>query len=207
MKAAPWQVFRRFAASTSLQSHALPIEFPPAAAHSCRTLNLEGCAGTVHNSFHTSVSSFHQSPQLPEQPHPPAYSPAGRVTGPYTVPRQPVFAVVELGPTQYKVSPDDLVYTEKLKGVDVNEKVSLNRVLLLGNQTQTIIGRPFVPQASVVACIEEQFQDAKVLIFKKRRRKNSRRLNGHRQELTCIRILEIYGVDADESSLDHAAAV
>lgn len=103
---------------------------------------------------YSSAASSEQVPHLLQQPQTPAYSPAGRVIGPYTVARQPAFAVVELGPTQYKVSPDDLVYTEKLKGVDVNEKVSLNRVLLLGNQTQTIIGRPFVPEASVVACVE-----------------------------------------------------
>lgn len=51
-----------------------------------------------------------------------------RVTGPYKVERKPVFAVVELAGTQYKVTPDDLVITEKLSGVDVNDKIRLNKV-------------------------------------------------------------------------------
>ena len=75
--------------------------------------------------------------------------------------------------------------SEKLRDVDVNDRVKLGRVLMLGSRHETIIGRPLVPNASVTAVIEEQFQDAKVLIFKKRRRKNSRRLKGHRQ-VTCV---------------------
>ena len=80
-----------------------------------------------------------------------------------------------------QVSPGDLVVSEKLRDVDVNDRVKLGRVLMLGSRHETIIGRPLVPNASVTAVIEEQFQDAKVLIFHKRRRKNSRRLKGHRQ--------------------------
>ncbi|DBA68210.1 TPA: hypothetical protein ACH3X2_013828 [Trebouxia sp. C0005] len=68
------------------------------------------------------------------------YSLSGRTTGPYVVTPKPVFAVVELGPTQFKVTPDDLVYSEKLKGVDIGDEVSLNRVLLLGNAKTTVIG-------------------------------------------------------------------
>lgn len=67
---------------------------------------------------------------------------------------KPVFAVVEVGPTQFKVCQGDTIVTEKLKGLDVNEKVSLNRVLMLGTLQQTVIGRPFVPQASVTAAVE-----------------------------------------------------
>ena len=124
-----------------------------------------------------------------------------------------MFAVVNVGPTQFKVSPDDLIYAEKLRNVDVNDKVALNHVRLLGSRHESIVGRPFVPQASVTAIVEvsrldkvnalrvvrvlpslysrlstacywlsqEQMRDAKVLIFHKRRRKNSRRTNGHRQ--------------------------
>ncbi len=105
-------------------------------------------------SVSTSARTVHQIPEQPNNPELPAFSAAGRIEGSFSVTRQPVFAVVELGPTQYKVSPDDLVYTEKLRGVDVNDKISLNRVLLLGTQSQTVIGRPFVPEASVLACVE-----------------------------------------------------
>ena len=82
------------------------------------------------------------------------YSCSGAIDGPYVVKRKPVFAVVELGPTQFKVTPDDLVYSEKLKGVDVGDQVSLHRVLLLGNKMTTIIGRPCVPGATVTAVVE-----------------------------------------------------
>ncbi|BDA41760.1 probable 50S ribosomal protein L21 [Coccomyxa sp. Obi] len=113
---------------------------------------------------------------------------------------------MELGPTQFKVSPGDVVVTEKIRGVDVNDKVKLDRVLMLGSRDETIIGRPLVPQATVSAVVEEQFQDAKVLIFKKRRRKNSRSLKGHRQDLTTLRIVEIIGIDEhpdNASAVDH----
>lgn len=82
------------------------------------------------------------------------YTFVARITTSYSVRRKPVFAVVELGPTQFKVTPDDLVYSERLKGVDVGDKVSLNRVLLLGNRDTTVIGRPLVPDASVIAIVE-----------------------------------------------------
>lgn len=62
--------------------------------------------------------------------------------------------MVELGPTQFKVTPDDLVYSEKLKGVDIGDEVSLNRVLLLGNAKTTVIGRPCIPGAKVMAVVE-----------------------------------------------------
>eukprot|EP00887_Chlorella_sp_A99_P002548 scaffold6.g2548.t1 len=118
-----------------------------------------------------------------------------RVAGPYTVAPKAVFAVVELGGTQYKVTPDDVVVTEKLAGLDVNDRVRLGRVVLLGSRAETVVGRPYVLDAHVVAAVEEQFLDGKVLIFHKRRRKNSRRLRGHRQPLTTLRILEVHGIE------------
>lgn len=104
------------------------------------------------------------------------------------------FAIVQVGSHQFKISPGDCIYTEKLKFADVNDKLSLEKVLLLGSNSQTVIGRPFVPKAFVHAAVEEQVLDAKVIIFKKKRRKNYRRTTGHRQELTRLRILEIWGL-------------
>lgn len=98
-----------------------------------------------------------QPPDLPEQ-----YERLGTVEGKYQVKPQAVFAVVEVGGTQYKVTPDDLIYTERLAGVDVNDKVALNHVLLLGSRQQTVVGRPYVVGARVTAVVEEQFLDAKV---------------------------------------------
>lgn len=111
------------------------------------------------------------------------------------------FAVVQVGSHQFKISPGDCIYTEKLKYADVNDKLCLEKVLLLGSRSQTIIGRPVVPKAFVHAVVEEQALDAKVIIFKKKRRKNYRRTNGHRQELTRLRILDIRGLGQARSAI------
>ncbi|KAI3432648.1 hypothetical protein D9Q98_004194 [Chlorella vulgaris] len=124
----------------------------------------------------------------------------------YTVQPKRVFAVVEVGGTQYKVTPNDVIVVEKLADVDVQDKLQLRRVLMLGSQAETIIGRPYVPEAAVIAAVEEQFLDGKVLIFHKRRRKNSRRLRGHRQPLTTLRILDVDGI-AEAANGDALAGV
>mmetsp|Transcript_12717 Transcript_12717/g.30151 ORF Transcript_12717/g.30151 Transcript_12717/m.30151 type:complete len:240 (+) Transcript_12717:63-782(+) len=124
------------------------------------------------------------------------YEIIGRIEGPYEVEVDPKFAIVEVGAHQFKVAPGDLIITEKLRDVDVNDKLKLHSILLLGSTSETIIGRPLVPGASVTAAVEEQFLDAKKLIFKKRRRKDSKRLKGHRQPLTTLRILEVNGFEA-----------
>ncbi|CAN4084067.1 unnamed protein product [Withania somnifera] len=110
-------------------------------------------------------------------------------------PYEPVFAVIQIGSHQFKVSNGDSIFVEKLKFCEVNDKLILNKVLLLGSKTQTIIGRPILPDAAVHAVVEEHALDAKVLIFKKKRRKNYRRTRGHRQELTKLRITDIQGVE------------
>ena len=129
-----------------------------------------------------------------EPQFPPLVTRLSLITEPYHVQPRPVFAVVEIGGTQYKVTPDDVIVTEKIADVDVNDKISLNRILLVGSAEETVVGRPYVPDASVIAAVEEQFLDGKVISFYKRRRKNSRRLRGHRQPLTTLRILDILGI-------------
>ncbi|XP_062096159.1 large ribosomal subunit protein bL21m [Humulus lupulus] len=111
---------------------------------------------------------------------------------------EPVFAVVQIGSHQFKVSNGDCIFTERLKFCDINEKIILNKVLMLGSSSQTVIGRPIVPDANVHAIVEEHALDAKVLIFKKKRRKNYRRTKGHRQELTKLRIVNIQGIEKPE---------
>ena len=87
--------------------------------------------------------------------HPPVYERLpGRVDGRYAVPPKRVFAVVEVGGTQLKVTPNDVVVVEKLGDVDVNDTLRLNRVLLLGSAAETVIGRPYVPGAAVTAAVE-----------------------------------------------------
>ncbi|KAI9198875.1 hypothetical protein LWI28_023586 [Acer negundo] len=111
---------------------------------------------------------------------------------------EPVFAVVQVGSHQFKVSNRDSIYVEKLKFCEVNDKLILNKVLMLGSASQTIVGRPIVPEAAVHAVVEEHALDAKVIIFKKKRRKNYRRTKGHRQELTKLRITDIQGIQKPE---------
>ncbi|XP_013626183.1 PREDICTED: 50S ribosomal protein L21, mitochondrial-like isoform X2 [Brassica oleracea var. oleracea] len=103
--------------------------------------------------------------------------PSERLFKPY----ESVFAVVQIGSHQFKVSNGDSIFTEKLKFCDINDKLVLTKVLLLGSASQTIIGRPILPDATVHAVVEEHALDEKVLIFKKKRRKNYRRTTGHRQ--------------------------
>lgn len=122
---------------------------------------------------------------------------AGGGGSPITIARKQVFAVVQVGSHQFKVTPGDEIYVEKLLYTDVNDEVALERVLLLGSASRTVIGRPVVPGASVLALVEEHALDAKIIVFKKKRRKNYRRTQGHRQDLTRLRIMEIRGIAED----------
>ncbi|KAH9608384.1 hypothetical protein KSS87_013591 [Heliosperma pusillum] len=106
-----------------------------------------------------------------------------------------------IGSHQFKVSNGDCIYVEKLKYCEVNDKLILNKVMMVGSPTQTIIGRPILPEAEVHAIVEEHALDAKVIIFKKKRRKNYRRTKGHRQELTRLRITDIQGIEKTEAPL------
>ena len=112
----------------------------------------------------------------------------GRVEGPYEAETQEAFAVVHLKGHQYKVTADDVVYVDRMRGVEVNDVVELRRVLLLGSAGETVIGRPVVPGARVTAVVEEHFLDGKRVTFKFKRRKGYKRLYGSRHELTTLRI-------------------
>jgi large subunit ribosomal protein L21 len=100
-----------------------------------------------------------------------------------------MYAVVKTGGKQYKVSEGDLLKVEKLEGA-VGDTVELTEVLMVGGEKVTI-GTPLVPSASVIGKIIEQGKDKKVLVFKAKRRKNSRKLNGHRQFRTVLKIEKI----------------
>ncbi|KAM3308411.1 50S ribosomal protein L21, chloroplastic [Capsicum chacoense] len=107
--------------------------------------------------------------------------------------REEVFAVVMIGSRQYIVFPGRYIYTQRLKGANVNDKIILNKVLLVGSKTSTWIGEPVVPNAAVHAVVEEQTKDKKVVVFKYKKKKNYRRNIGHRQPITRIRIMGITG--------------
>jgi large subunit ribosomal protein L21 len=100
-----------------------------------------------------------------------------------------MFAVIKTGGKQYRVAEDQKLQIEKIKG-EPGEIVQLGDVLMVGGDTPQF-GSPTVAGASVAAEVIAQERGPKVIAFKKRRRKNSRRKRGHRQEFTLIRITEI----------------
>jgi large subunit ribosomal protein L21 len=100
-----------------------------------------------------------------------------------------MFAVFKTGGKQYRVAADDVLEVDKIKG-EPGEIVEFGEVLLVGGDNVTI-GSPTVAGATVAAEVVEQARGPKIIAFKKRRRKNSRRKRGHRQDCTRIRIVEI----------------
>jgi large subunit ribosomal protein L21 len=108
-----------------------------------------------------------------------------------------MFAVIKTGGRQYRVVPDDVLEIGKIAG-DVGTIVQLGEVLVLGGETP-VLGTPTVAGASVAAEVLQHKRGAKVIAFKKRRRKNSRRKRGYRDELTVLRITEILADNAKPS--------
>jgi large subunit ribosomal protein L21 len=100
-----------------------------------------------------------------------------------------MFAVIKTGGRQYRVVPDDVLEIGKIEG-EVGTIVQLNEVLVLGGDTP-VLGAPTVSGASVAAEVLDHKRGPKVIAFKKRRRKNSRRKRGYRDEITVLRITEI----------------
>ena len=101
-----------------------------------------------------------------------------------------MFAVLNTGGKQYKVSQGDLIVVEKLES-DVGDTVTLNQVLMFGEGVSVEVGSPYVSNCEVTGEVMEQGKGAKIIIFKKKRRKNHRRKNGHRQLFTQLKITEI----------------
>ena len=100
------------------------------------------------------------------------------------------YAVIRTGGKQYRVSPGDLLRVERLEG-DVGSAVEFAEVLLAAADDAVRIGTPLVSGARVRGTIVAQGRDRKILIFKKKRRKNYRRRRGHRQSITTVRVTEI----------------
>ncbi|KAG2490127.1 hypothetical protein HYH03_011433 [Edaphochlamys debaryana] len=134
-------------------------------------------------------------PPIPAVPKPAEYTRVGVLTGQYSLPTERTFAIIELAGTQYKVTTDDIVFVNMLPGVNVNDVLALDRVMLLGSRSETIVGRPYVPGATVLAAVEEHFRDGKVHVFKMKKRKRYRKYQGPRPNLTTLRILQVRGID------------
>lgn len=100
-----------------------------------------------------------------------------------------MFAVIKTGGKQYRVATDDLVEVDRIEG-EAGASVTFAEVLAIGGDNP-VVGTPTVAGASVAAKVVEQGRKPKVIAFKKRRRKNSRRKRGHRQDFTLVKITEI----------------
>tara|TARA_B100000029_G_scaffold360629_1_gene353565 strand:- start:85 stop:447 length:363 start_codon:yes stop_codon:yes gene_type:complete len=103
------------------------------------------------------------------------------------------FAVIQTGGKQYKVRTNEILKIERLK--DVKDKIEFNDVLVYGDDKNLEVGAPFVKGAKVEAQLVKNGKNRTVLIFKKRRRKNSRKKNGHRQQYSLIKINKIFNKD------------
>ncbi|NHN87978.1 50S ribosomal protein L21 [Acetobacter conturbans] len=101
-----------------------------------------------------------------------------------------MFAVIRTGGKQYRVTPNSVLKVEKLEG-EAGSTITFSEVLAVGSESGTTIGAPLVAGATVTATVVAQDRLPKIIIFKKRRRQNSRRKNGHRQPVTVLRISEI----------------
>ena len=100
-----------------------------------------------------------------------------------------MFAVFKTGGKQYRVAADDVLQIDKVQG-EPGQIVAFGEVLVVGGEAVTL-GKPTIAGAIVAAEVLDQARGPKIIAFKKRRRKNSRRKRGHRQEFTLIRITEI----------------
>ena len=100
-----------------------------------------------------------------------------------------MYAIIETGGKQYKVSEGDVVYIEKL-AVNEGDAVKFDKVLVVGGDN-TVIGTPVVSGASVDAKVLAQGKGKKIVVFKYKAKKNERKKQGHRQPFTAVKILEI----------------
>ena len=105
------------------------------------------------------------------------------------------FAVIQTGGKQYKVKSGEILKIEKLPDSKIDTKIEFKEILAYGDDKVIEIGAPIVQGAKVEADLLKNSKNRTILIFKKRRRQNSRRKNGHRQQYSMIRINKIFSKD------------
>eukprot|EP00612_Vaucheria_litorea_P001914 CAMPEP_0171454784 /NCGR_PEP_ID=MMETSP0945-20130129/1936_1 /TAXON_ID=109269 /ORGANISM="Vaucheria litorea, Strain CCMP2940" /LENGTH=106 /DNA_ID=CAMNT_0011979885 /DNA_START=192 /DNA_END=512 /DNA_ORIENTATION=- len=99
---------------------------------------------------------------------------------------------MKLNGTQFKVTVNDVIAVDRIKDPDIGETIDIKDVLLIGTRDRTWVGRPNVPESRVRLLVEEQTRDEKVVIFKMRRRKGSKRTKGFRRHVTVMRVTDIF---------------
>ena len=102
------------------------------------------------------------------------------------------FAIIQTGGKQYKVKASEILKIEQLENLKPESKIEFNEILAYGNDDNIEVGSPLIKGAKVEAELLKNGKNRTVLIFKKRRRKNSRRKNGHRQRYSLIKINKIF---------------
>ena len=105
------------------------------------------------------------------------------------------YAVIQTGGKQYKVKSGEILKIEKLPGTKTDAKIEFKEILAYGDDKIIEVGSPIVAGAKVEADLVKNGKNRTILIFKKRRRQNSRRKNGHRQEYSMIKIKKIFSKD------------
>jgi len=107
------------------------------------------------------------------------------------------YAIIQTGGKQYKVKASEILKIEKLENSKPESKIEFKEILAYGDDKTIEVGAPFVDGAKVEAKLIKNGKNRTVLIFKKRRRKNSRRKNGHRQQYSLIKINKIFSKDGN----------
>jgi large subunit ribosomal protein L21 len=105
-----------------------------------------------------------------------------------------MYAVIRTGGKQYRVAKNDVIKIERLPG-EAGQTVEFDEVLMVGGE-QPLVGTPLVPGAKVLGTLLEQTRGPKIIVFKKKRRKNYKRRTGHRQDISVVRVTEIARPDA-----------
>ena len=105
------------------------------------------------------------------------------------------FAIIQTGGKQYKVKASEILKIEKLENFKIEDKIEFKEILAYGDEKNIEIGSPIIKGAKVEAELVKNGKNKTILIFKKRRRKNSRRKNGHRQLYSLIKIKKIFSKD------------
>ena len=105
------------------------------------------------------------------------------------------YAIIQTGGKQYKVKSGEILKIEKLPGSKPEKKIEFKEILAYGDDKSIELGEPIITGAKVEADLIKNAKNRTILIFKKRRRKNSRRKNGHRQQYSLVRINKIFSKD------------
>jgi large subunit ribosomal protein L21 len=116
-----------------------------------------------------------------------------------------MFAVIKTGGKQYRVAPDDVIRIERIAG-EAGDEIAFDDVLMLDADGGTTVGAPLVDGAKVMGTLVEQARGEKIIVFKKKRRKNYRRTQGHRQDLSVVRITDITGPGVKKKAAAKAKA-